>query len=153
MRRNHLILLVEDNVDDVELTVLAFQESQVVHKIVVAKDGEEALDYLFATGAHAGRDPSLFPEVVLLDLNLPKVDGLQTLTRMRADPRTQRIPVVVLTSSKWEQDVARSYDLGANSFVQKAVDFTTFLETARALGLYWLGFNQTPPHHERNTLE
>lgn len=145
MIRSRIILLVEDNPDDVELTLLAFEKSKIVNDIVVARDGQEALDYLFATGSHTGRDPDLSPEVVLLDLKLPKIDGLDVLKRMRADERTRRLPVVVLTSSNEEQDVVRSYDLGANSFVQKPVDFAEFIDAARHLGLYWLVFNKLPP--------
>jgi len=145
MIRSGIMLLVEDNPDDVELTLLAFEQSKIVNDIVVAKDGQEALDYLFATGNQTGRDPALLPEVVLLDLKLPKVDGLDVLKRMRANERTRRLPVVVLTSSKEEQDVLRSYDLGANSYVQKPVDFAEFIEAARHLGLYWLVLNEAPP--------
>jgi two-component system response regulator len=145
MSRRGTILLVEDNADDVELTLLAFEQCKLVNDIIVAKDGQEALDYLFATDNHADRDPELLPEVVLLDLKLPKIDGLGVLRRMRSDDRTRRIPVVILTSSKEEQDVLRSYDLGANSFVQKPVDFAAFIEAARHLGLYWLVLNEAPP--------
>jgi two-component system response regulator len=145
MIRSRIILLVEDNPDDVELTLLAFKQSKIVNEIVVAKDGQEALNYLFATGIHTGRDQALLPEVVLLDLKLPKIDGLDVLRRVRADERTRRLPVVVLTSSKEEQDVLRSYDLGANSFVQKPVDFAEFIDVARHLGLYWLVLNEAPP--------
>lgn len=145
MTRNGIILLVEDNPDDVELTLRAFEKSRVGNRIVVTRDGEEALDYLFATGPHAGRDPGLLPEVVLLDLKLPKVDGLDVLRRMRADERTRRLPVVVLTSSNEDQDKLRSYDLGANSFVRKPVDLMQFIEAARQLGLYWLVVNEPPP--------
>jgi two-component system response regulator len=145
MSRSRIILLVEDNPDDVELTLLAFEKSKIINDIVVARDGQEALDYLFATGSHAERDPSLLPEVVLLDLKLPKVDGHDVLRRMRADERTRRLPVVVLTSSNEEQDIVRSYDLGANSFVQKPVDFSEFIDAARHLGLYWLVLNEAPP--------
>jgi two-component system response regulator len=144
VKRNHLILLVEDNPDDVELTLLAFEEAKLPHEIVVATDGEDALEYLFATGKYAETDPTVLPEVVLLDLNLPKVDGVETLKRLRADERTRRLPVVMLTSSSWERDIVRSYDAGANSFLQKPVDFTTFLDTARAIGGYWVGLNQSP---------
>jgi two-component system, response regulator len=143
MIRSHTFLLVEDNKNDVELTLRAFEKSKVVNDIVVARDGEEALEYLFATGSHAGRDPAM-PEVVLLDLKLPKVDGLEVLRRMRADPRTRRLPVVVLTSSNEDKDILASYDLGANSFVRKPVDFAEFIEAARHLGLYWLVMNQPP---------
>lgn len=144
MNRN-LILLVEDRPDDVELTIRAFQRSNIVNEFVVAEDGQEALDYLFSTGRHAGRDPELMPAVVLLDIKLPKIDGLEVLRRLRNDPRTRLLPVVVLTSSNQEQDVVRSYDLGANSFVRKPVDFAQFLEAARQLGLYWLVLNEPPP--------
>ncbi len=142
MNRSGIILLVEDNPDDVDLTLRAFDRSKIMNEIVVARDGAEALEYLFATGAHAGRDPSVMPEVVLLDLKLPKIDGLGVLRRVRADERTRRLPVVVLTSSNEEKDILSSYDLGANSFVRKPVDFTQFLEAARQLGLYWLVINQ-----------
>jgi two-component system response regulator len=142
--RSRIILLVEDNPDDIELTLRAFEKSNIVNDIIVAKDGEEALEYLFATGRYHGRD-GLLPEVVLLDLKLPKIDGLGVLRRIRADERTRRLPVVVLTSSNEEIDVLRSYDLGANSFVQKPVDFAEFMDAARHLGLYWLVLNETSP--------
>jgi two-component system response regulator len=140
--RSNIILLVEDNPDDVELTLRAFRKSKVLNEIVVVRDGVEALDYLFSAGAFAGRDPNASPEVVLLDLKLPKLDGLEVLRRMRADGRTRRTPVVVLTSSGEEKDILTSYDLGANSFVRKPVDFNQFLEAAQQLGLYWLVLNQ-----------
>ena len=143
MSRNNLILLVEDNPNDVELTLRAFRKSKVLNEIEVVCDGVEALDYLFSAGAFAGRDSSASPEVVLLDLKLPKIDGLEVLRRMRADERTRRTPVVVLTSSGEEKDIVSSYDLGANSFVRKPVDFNEFLEAAQQLGLYWLVLNQT----------
>ena len=139
-----LILLVEDRDDDVELTLRAFSRSPIANEIVVAHDGEEALDYIFATGSHAGRDPSRSPSVVLLDLNLPKVDGLSVLRALRDDARTRRMPVVVLTSSNEERDVVSSYELGANSFVRKPVDFAEFVDAAHTLGLYWLVMNQRP---------
>lgn len=142
MTRSNIILLVEDNPHDVELTLRAFRKSKVLNEIVVVRDGVEALDYLFTTGAFAGRDPNASPEVVLLDLKLPKVDGLEVLRRMRADERTRRTPVVVLTSSGEERDILTSYNLGANSFVRKPVDFNQFLEAAQQLGLYWLVLNQ-----------
>jgi two-component system response regulator len=145
MIRSRLILLVEDNPDDAELTKRAFEESKTLSQIVVAPDGEQALNYLFATGSYLDRDPRVMPDVVLLDLNLPKVDGLGVLHRMRSDIRTRRLPVVVLTSSNEESDIIRSYDLGANSFVQKPVDFARFLNAAQQLGLYWLGLNTAPP--------
>lgn len=139
-----LILLVEDRPDDVELTLRAFAKANIVNEIVVAHDGEEALDYLFARGAYADRDPRLLPSVVLLDLKLPKVDGLDVLRTLRADERTRRLPVVILTSSKEEQDIVTSYELGANSFVRKPVDFAQFIDAARQLGLYWLVLNEPP---------
>ncbi len=142
MGRSQIILLVEDNPDDVDLTLRAFEKSKVANDIVVVRDGEQALNYLFRTGSHAGRDPERMPEVVLLDLKLPKVDGLEVLRRMRSDERTRRLPVVVLTSSKEESDIIRSYDLGANSFVRKPVDFAQFIEAAQQLGLYWLVLNE-----------
>ena len=141
MTRTRLILLVEDNADDLELTLRAFERSKVPHQIVVARDGQEALDYLFSAGTFAGRDPHAAPEVVLLDLNLPKLDGLDVLRRMRADERTRQLPVVILTSSNEEQDVIRSYAVGANSFVRKPVNFAEFLAAARELGVYWLDLN------------
>jgi two-component system response regulator len=128
----------------VELTLRAFRKSKILNEIVVVTDGVEALDYLFTTGAHAGRDPTRVPEVVLLDLKLPKIGGLEVLRRLRADERTRRIPVVILTSSSEERDIVSSYDLGANSFVRKPVDFAQFVEAARQLGLYWLVMNQPP---------
>jgi len=149
MIRSRLILLVEDNPDDAELTLRAFEESKTLSQIVVAPDGEQALDFLFATGSYLDRDPKVMPDVVLLDLNLPKVDGLGVLHRMRSDIRTRRLPVVVLTSSNEESDIIRSYDLGANSFVQKPVDFARFLNAAQQLGLYWLGLNEPPPSSRR----
>lgn len=145
MTRSGIILLVEDNQDDVDLTLRAFERSRVANDIVVVRDGEEALDYVFAQGAHVGRDPKTAPEAVLLDLKLPKVDGLTVLRRMRADARTRRLPVVVLTSSNEEKDIIASYDLGANSFVRKPIDFAQFVDAARQLGLYWLVLNEPPP--------
>lgn len=142
MSRSRIILLVEDNPDDVELTLRAFEKSTIVNDIVVVEDGEAALDYLFRTGAHAGRDSKMMPEVVLLDLNLHKIDGLEVLRQMRSDERTRRLPVVVLTSSNEESDIIGSYDLGANSFVRKPVDFAQFIEAAQQLGLYWLVLNE-----------
>ena len=142
---NKVILLVEDNPDDEALTLRAFEKSRILNPIVVARDGVEALDYLFATNAHAGRDISITPSLVLLDLKLPRVDGLQVLRRVRADERTRRIPVVVLTSSKEDQDLISSYDLGANSYIRKPVEFDKFVEAAGLLGLYWLMWNEPPP--------
>ena len=145
MIRNHLLLLVEDNPDDVELTLLAFGRSDVDSEVVVARDGEEALHYLFATGPYTGRDVTVMPDVILLDLKLPKLDGLEVLRQLRADERTQTVPVVILTSSREEEDIARSYQLGANSYVRKPVDFDEFHEAARRLSIYWLMLNEAPP--------
>jgi two-component system, response regulator len=136
------ILLVEDNPSDEALTLRAFKKNNFANPIMVARDGQEALDYLFARGAHAERD---LPQVVLLDLKLPKVDGLEVLKALRADPRTRILPVVVLTSSNEERDLLDSYSLGANSYVQKPVDFGQFAEAVRQLGLYWLVLNHAPP--------
>ena len=145
MTRNQIVLLVEDNVDDIDLTLRAFAKSNIANEIVSVRDGEEALEYLFATGRHAARPPERMPAVVLLDLKLPKVDGLDVLQQLRANESTRRLPVVVLTSSREEQDIVRSYDLGANSFVRKPVNFTAFLDAARQLGLYWLVLNEPAP--------
>jgi CheY-like chemotaxis protein len=139
---NHVILLVEDNSDDEELTRLAFKECKFANELVVARDGQEALDYLFATGKYSGRDICDQPQVVLLDLKLPKVDGLEVLRRIRADENTKFLPVVMLTSSKQEKDLVTSYSLGANSYIQKPVDFNQFAEAVRELGLYWLVLNE-----------
>lgn len=141
-----IILLVEDNADDEELTLRAFRKSKVLNEVVVVRDGMEALDYLFATGAHAQRDLKAMPAVILLDLKLPKIGGLEVLRRLRAEDRTRRIPVVVLTSSNEERDILSSYDLGANSFVRKPVDFAQFMDAAQQLGLYWLVVNEPPPN-------
>lgn len=138
-----IILLVEDNPDDAELTIRALKKSNVVNRIVLTKDGAEALDYLFATGSYAGRDVRDQPAVVLLDLKLPKLDGHEVLKRIRSDDRSKFIPVVILTSSTEEQDLVRSYSQGANSFIRKPVDFVQFAESARQLGLYWLVLNET----------
>lgn len=140
-----VILLVEDNADDEELTLRAFRKNNILNPVVVARDGVEALDYLFGTGAHSGRDTRNQPQVVLLDLKLPKVDGLEVLRQLRADPRTHLLPVVILTTSNEERDILASYQLGANSYVRKPVDFEQFLEAARQLGLYWLVLNVPPP--------
>lgn len=145
MIHSRVILLVEDNPDDADLTLRAFENSVILNEIVVAHDGQEALDYLFATGSFAGRDLKSMPDVVLLDLKLPKVDGLGVLRRIRTDERTRRLPVVVLTSSNEERDIIGSYNLGANSFVQKPVDFIQFLDAARQLSLYWLSLNHPAP--------
>jgi len=147
--RNGVILLVEDNPNDVELTLRAFEKSKVSNEIVVASDGEQAIHYLFSTGPHADRNPATMPEVVLLDMKLPKIDGLGVLRRLRANERTKRLPVVILTSSKEERDVMASYDLGANSIVRKPVDFGQFVDAARHLGIYWLTMNEPPPLGEQ----
>jgi two-component system, response regulator len=139
------ILLVEDNADDEELAIRALKKNNVTNSLVVARDGVEALDFLFGTGAHAGRDTAAVPGLVLLDLKLPKMDGLEVLRRIRANPLTRRMPVTVLTSSKEEQDLIKSYDLGANSYIRKPVDFNQFTDAVRQLGLYWLMLNEVPP--------
>jgi CheY-like chemotaxis protein len=136
------ILLVEDSADDIELTTLALGEAKITNPVVVATNGVEALDYLFGTGAHAGRDTTEQPVVVLLDIKLPLLSGIDVLRRMREDERTRRTPVVMLTSSKEQVDIAATYDLGANSYVQKPVDFENFVVAARQLGLYWTVLNQ-----------
>jgi CheY-like chemotaxis protein len=139
------ILLVEDNADDEELTIRALKKNNVTNDLVVARDGVEALDYIFGSGAYAGRDVGALPGLVLLDLKLPKIDGLEVLRRIRADERTRRLPVTVLTSSKEEQDIIKSYNLGANSYIRKPVDFAQFAEAVRQLGIYWLMLNEAPP--------
>ena|SRR5437868_574490 len=136
------ILLVEDNADDIELTTIAFERAKIANPLVVARDGVEALDYVFGTGAHSGRDTAEQPIVVLLDLKLPKVSGLQVLERMRADERTKLVPVVVLTSSNEEQDRLAAGTLHANSYVRKPVDFDSFVSMVRHLGLYWTVLNE-----------
>jgi CheY-like chemotaxis protein len=139
------ILLVEDNPDDEELTLRALKKNNITNKVVVAHDGAEALDYLFGSGTYSGRDTSILPQVVLLDLKLPKIDGLEVLRSLRADQRTRLLPVVILTSSNEEQDRLKGYGLGANSYVRKPVDFVQFSEAVRQLGLYWLLLNERPP--------
>ena len=140
-----IILLVEDNPDDEALTLRALKRNNILNPVVVARDGVEALDYLFGTGAYTGRDLHMMPQVILLDLKLPKVDGLEVLQRLRAHERTRLLPVVILTSSKEEQDLIQGYSLGANSYVRKPVDFTQFAEAVRQMGLYWLILNEPPP--------
>jgi len=142
---NRSILLVEDNPDDEALTLRALKKNNIKNEVVVAHDGAEALDYLFGTGKHAGRNTDVLPQVVLLDLKLPKVEGLEVLRRVRADKRTKLLPVVILTSSNEEQDRIDGYGLGANSYVRKPVDFSQFMDAARQLGLYWLILNEAPP--------
>ena len=141
---NRVILLVEDNPDDEDLALRAFQRGDVPNPVAVVRDGVEALDYLYATGSHAGRDASVMPAVVLLDLKLPRMNGLDVLRRIRADARTQCLPVVILTSSHEDQDVMESYRLGANSYVRKPVDFTQFADAIRQMGRYWLLINYAP---------
>ncbi len=141
---DRIILLVEDNPDDEALTLRAFKKSNIPTKVVVAHDGVEALDYLFATGPFVGRDESENPSLVLLDLKLPKVDGLEVLKRIREEESTRLLPVVVLTSSKEEQDLRKVYGLGANSYIRKPVDFDKFMSAVLQLGLYWLLLNETP---------
>jgi two-component system response regulator len=140
-----IILLVEDNPNDEELTLMALERSKVTNKVVVVRDGQEVLDYLFGTGTHAGRDTSLLPQVMLLDLNLPKINGLDVLKRLRADDRTRMLPVVILTSSAEERDRLAAYGSHANSYIRKPVDFDQFTEAVRQLGLYWLVLNEPPP--------
>lgn len=137
-----VILLVEDNPRDETLTLRALKKSNIVNDVIVVRDGVEALDYLFGTGPHTGRDRTVLPQLVLLDLKLPKVGGLEVLQKIRADERTKRLPVVIFTSSSEEEDMIKSYDLGANSYVRKPVDFGQFLEATRQLGMYWLVLNE-----------
>lgn len=143
--KNKTILLVEDNPSDVELAKRAFERSNILNPLVVAEDGQEALDYIFATGRYTGKDRFLLPALILLDIKLPIVDGLEVLRRIRAHEQTRRLPVVILTSSKEEQDVATSYDLGVNSYIRKPVDFYQFAEAVKHLGIYWLVLNEPPP--------
>lgn len=143
--RDRVILLVEDNADDEALALRALRMNHILNEVVVARDGAEALDYLFGTGAYAGRDLSLAPQLVLLDLKLPKVGGLEVLKRIRAEERTRLQPVVILTSSTEEQDLVGGYGLGANSYIRKPVDFSQFSEAVRQIGLYWLVLNEAPP--------
>jgi two-component system response regulator len=148
--RERVILLVEDNADDEALTMRALSKNNITNKIVVARDGVEALDYLFGTGPYAGRDTNEQPQLILLDLKLPKVDGFEVLKRLRADPRTKLLAVVILTSSKEQQDVLNGYGLGANSYIRKPVDFQQFVDAVLQLGLYWLVLNERPEFESRN---
>lgn len=141
------ILLVEDNPDDEELTLLSLRKNNLAHEIVVVRDGVEAIEFLFGNGQYTGRDLSRTPTVILLDLKLPKLDGLGVLKRLRADERTRMLPVVVLTSSSQDADVIASYNLGANSYVRKPVEFGSFVEAVSSLGLYWVLLNRPPPLH------
>ena len=142
---NRTILLVEDNPDDEALTLIALQDNKIGNPIIVARDGQEALDYLFGTGSYAGRDSRDAPALILLDLKLPKIQGLEVLRRLRAHEHTRLTPVAILTSSREESDLIQGYDNGANSYIRKPVDFIQFSETVRQLGLYWLVLNETPP--------
>ena len=144
MIRDETILLVEDNPDDIELTLRAFRKNNIANKVAIAHDGVEALDYLFGRGAYAGRNTAEKPRLILLDLKMPKMDGLHVLEHLRADERTKLIPVVILTSSKEDNDLVSSYKCGANSYVRKPVDFSQFLEAVRQIGLYWLLINESP---------
>jgi two-component system response regulator len=139
------ILLVEDNVDDIDLTLHALKKNNIKNDVHVVNDGAEALDFLFCTGSYSDRDPSIMPTIILLDLKLPKVDGLEVLQKIRNDERTKFLPVVILTSSREEQDIINGYSLGVNSYVRKPVDFNQFAEAVNTLGLYWLLLNETPP--------
>ncbi len=142
--KEKMILLVEDNPDDEELTLRALRKSNIANDVFVARDGSDALDFLFCTGKHAGRDPLAMPAVVLLDLKLPKLNGIDVLNRMRADPRTKLIPVVILTSSSEDEDMLRSYQSGANSYVRKPVEFSAFAGAVTQLGVYWMLLNEIP---------
>ena len=140
-----IILLVEDNPDDVELTLRAFKKNNILNRVIIAKDGVEALDFLFGTGTYAGRELKDLPVVILLDLKLPKIDGMEVLKRLRQDNRTKLIPVVILTSSSEPKDVVNGYSSGANGYVRKPVEFSQFVEAMRNLGLFWLLWNEPPP--------
>ena len=140
-----MILLVEDNPNDEELTLRALRKANIANEVAIARDGQEALDFLFATGKYAGRELPTMPAVVLLDLKLPKLDGIDVLQRIRADPRTKLIPVVVLTSSSEDEDMVRSYQSGANSYVRKPIEFSAFANAVTQLGMYWVLINQIPP--------
>jgi len=139
------IMLVEDNANDEELTLRALRKSNIANEVFVARDGQEAVDFLFGTGRHAGREPTTMPAVILLDLKLPKLNGIDVLQRIRADARTRLIPVVVLTSSSEDEDMLRSYQSGANSYVRKPIEFSAFANAVTQLGMYWMLINQAPP--------
>jgi len=143
--KEKVILLVEDNPSDIRLTKRALDQNRITNELIVAEDGREAMDYLFGTGRYAGRDVRDLPAVMLLDLKLPKIDGLEVLNTVRSDERTQLLPVVILTSSDREEDIVSSYRLGANSYIRKPVDFNHFAEAVRTLGIYWLLLNEPPP--------
>ncbi len=145
MTQKNVLLLVEDNPDDEELTLLAFEQSQIANEVVVARDGVEALDYLFGTGLYADRDMSIMPALILLDLQLPRINGLEVLQRMRADNRTKLLPVAIMTTSNEEQDLINSYRLGCNSYIRKPVDYDQFVTAVQQLGVYWLLLNEPPP--------
>ncbi len=145
MSQKNLILLVEDNPDDEELTLLAFEQSDMSHEIVVAHDGVEALDYLLGTGMYANRDLNVMPALILLDLQLPRINGLQVLQRLRTNHRTKLLPVVILTTSNEQQDLINSYSLGCNSYIRKPVDYKEFLTAVQQMGMYWLLLNEPPP--------
>ncbi len=148
MKNEKYILLVEDNADDETLTLRALEKNNICNKVDVVRDGREALDYLFGTGAYSERDISVQPQVILLDLKLPKINGLEVLQRIRSDQRTKLLPVAILTSSNEEKDLINGYSLGANSYICKPVDFEQFSEAVRQLGLYWLVLNEAPPHEQ-----
>ena len=148
--KDKIILLIEDNPDDEALTLRALEKNNIKNDVVVVHDGAEALDYLFATGSYAGRDLTIMPQLTLLDLKLPKVDGLEVLRRLRADELTRLLPVVILTSSNEEQDRVNGYGLGANSYVRKPIDFGQFIDAVRQLGLYWLILNEPAPVPKRD---
>jgi two-component system, response regulator len=144
MHEDQVILLVEDNPDDEALTLRALKKNNITNKVVVARDGVEAIDYLFGTGKYQGRDPANVPQIVLLDLKLPKMDGFEVLRLLRADARTRLLPVIILTCSSEQRDLVQGYGLGANSFVRKPVDFDQFVDAVKQLGLYWLVLNEGP---------
>jgi len=142
---HNIILLVEDNPNDELLTLRAFKKNNIMNEIVVARDGQEALDYLFCEGDFSGRDKNICPQVILLDINLPKLDGLEVLRQLRAYEHTSLIPVVVMTTSDEQQDLITSYQLGANSYIRKPIEFDNFMDAVRQLGMYWLVLNEPPP--------